>query len=109
MILVVLTVGVVVLLAAVLAICLFAIGIVLNRVAENLTECANNVVNICRHAAVIGPAVTRLNRSAGDLAGAAPLLYDGAESLLAATATPAPDPEPEATEPAGVGVGYLDR
>jgi hypothetical protein len=128
--LIVLSVVVIALFIAVLAICLFALGGLLNRIADNLDDCLNSVQQIDRNAKVIGPGVTRLNETGTKLVGAMPLLYGGAETLVAKSAPPAPSqsqhvgymdldaPEPApvpqyagaASGPvaAAVGVGYMD-
>lgn len=107
MILIVLTTAVIAVFVAATAIYLFALGVLLSRIADNLDESANNVINIARHASVIGPGVTRVNRSASELADALPLLCDDAESLAGEKAPPA-HPGPASAPSAGVGVGYLD-
>lgn len=121
MTLIILTVAVIALLVAAVAISLFALGVLLNRIADNLDQSATSVINISRHATAIGPGVTRLNRSARELADALPLLHDDTDKLIAvsgattatgasgATEAKTPDPQPVPAESAGVGVGYLDR
>jgi hypothetical protein len=103
MTLTVLSVVVIALLIAVLAIYLFVIGVLLNRTADNLDDCLQNVKTIAEQAEVIGPAVERINGTGGVVVGALPLLCDGAERIAAkpappATTTAAPPP----------GLGYLD-
>jgi hypothetical protein len=83
MTLVVLTVIIIGLLIAVLAIYLFVIGGLLKRTAENLGDCLQNVRMIAGQAQVIGPGVTRLNKIGGDLLGAMPLLIEGADGVTA--------------------------
>ncbi|HEY6422410.1 MAG TPA: hypothetical protein VIY28_04010 [Pseudonocardiaceae bacterium] len=102
MTLVVLTVFVIALLIAVLAVYLFIVGVLLKRTADNLDDCADNVHKIAGQAKVIGPGVVRINRSGGDLAGALPLLYEAAESIGAEPATPVN----AVASPRGLG--YLD-
>ena len=92
MILVVLTVVVIGLLIAVLAIYLFTIGVLLNRIADNLDDCLGNVKTIAQHAEVIIPGVEHINRTGGVVAGALPLLYGGAERIATKLAPPAPVP-----------------
>jgi hypothetical protein len=92
MILVVLTVILIALLIAILAIYLFAIGFLLNRIADNLDDCLVNVKTIVKHAEVIIPAVEHINRTGGVVAGALPLLYGGAERIAAKLAPPPPVP-----------------
>jgi hypothetical protein len=136
MTLVVVTVAVVGLLIATLAIYLFMIGAALNRTAGNLSDCAQNVRTIADQAQAIGPAVERLNATGADLLAAMPLLVDDAEGVApklvpfpAAPATSAPGgptsspaavqtggaaATPDALQVGGglldapVGVGYLD-
>jgi uncharacterized membrane protein len=90
--LIVLTVVVIGLLIAVLAIFLFIIGVLLNRIADNLDDSLENVKTIAKHAEVIVPEVEHINRTGGVVAGALPLLYGGAERIAAklAPSTPAP-------------------
>jgi hypothetical protein len=133
MTLIVLTVVVIALLIAVLAIFLFAIGALLNRTADNLDDCAQNVNKIAHQAEVIGPGVVRINETGTTVLGALPLLCDGAESVAVAKGAPYLDPSedsysapysaPYSTSsavttskaPAAVpaassrGVGYLDE
>jgi hypothetical protein len=87
--LVVLTVLVIALLIAVLAIYLFTIGVLLNKIADNLDNCLGSVKTILGHAEVIVPAIEHINRTGGVVAGALPLLYGGAERI-AAKAAPSP-------------------
>ncbi|MGH3786068.1 MAG: hypothetical protein ACRDRG_05825 [Pseudonocardiaceae bacterium] len=128
MTLIVLTVVVIGLLIAALAIYLFVLGVLLNRIAGTLEDCWENVRIITGHAQAIGPGVTRLNKVGGDLLGAMPLLIEGADGVAAklipsATARAAPSTAapaastvgtPEAVRVGGgyqdsaVGVGYLD-
>ncbi|MGH3780088.1 MAG: hypothetical protein ACRDRO_05485 [Pseudonocardiaceae bacterium] len=103
MILIVLTVVVIALLVAVLAIYLFAIGVLLNRTAHNLDDCLQNVKTIAEQAEVIGPAVERINGTGGVVVGALPLLCEGVERIAAKPAHPAATPAAPPT-----GLGYLD-
>lgn len=113
---VVLTVVVIAALIAGLAIYLFIVGSQLARVADKLEECADLVWEVQANAGVIEPGVERINRTAGTVAGALPLLYKMAEGIVVgATYEPAPaDADPEVARPAsGVrrsrlleGVGY---
>jgi len=80
--LVILSVVLIVLLIAGLAIYLYVVGTVLTRVATNLEECSERVREIDADAALIGPGVEHVNRSAGTVAGALPLLYGFAERIL---------------------------
>jgi HAMP domain-containing protein len=132
MTLIVLTVVVIALLIAVLAIFLFAIGALLNRTADNLDDCAQNVKNIAYQAEVIGPAIERINETGTTVLGALPLLCDGAESVAVAKGAPYIDPSEDSysapysapSTPSAVttseapvavpaassrGVGYLDE
>ena len=113
--LVTLSVVVIVLLIAGLALFLFILGGQLGRVADNLEACADLVWDIQANAEVIEPGVGRINRTANTVAGALPLLYSMAEGIVVgATYEPAPVGEPEVARPAsGVrrsrlleGVGY---
>jgi HAMP domain-containing protein len=129
MTLIVLTVVVIALLIAVLAIFLFAIGTLLNRTADNLDDCAQNVKKIAYQAEVIGPGVVRINETGTTVLGALPLLCDGAESVAVAKGAPYVGPSEDsysapsspssavttskasAVVPAASsrGVGYLDE
>jgi uncharacterized protein YoxC len=72
MTLIVLTVVVIALLISVLAIYLLTIGVLLNRIADNLGDCLQNVKTITGQAEVIGPAAHQRNRwSSGRCAAAA--------------------------------------
>jgi hypothetical protein len=93
MTLIILTVVVIWLLVAVLAIFLFIIGVLLNRVADNLDDCLGNVKTIAKQAEVVIPGVEHINRTGGVVAGALPLLYGGAERIATKLA-PAPEPAP---------------
>lgn len=130
MTLIFLTIVVIALTIAVLAIFLFAIGALLNRTANNLDDCAQNVKNIAYQAEVIGPAIERINETGGTVVGALPLLCDAAERIGVAKSAPYIDPSetpysapsstpaavtheaavtpeaPRSTSPRGVG--YLD-
>ncbi|HZE03473.1 MAG TPA: hypothetical protein VE155_17125 [Pseudonocardiaceae bacterium] len=126
MILIVLTIVVIALLIAVLAIFLFRIGMLLNRTAADLEDCAQSVKTVSNQASVIGPGVVRINETGTTVLGALPLLVDGAESVAVAKgapygAPPAPAPAPvrpvaaPAAAPSMVpalvpsqGVGYQD-
>lgn len=92
MILVVLTVVVIALLIAVLAIFLYVIGRLLNRTANNLDDCSQNVKNIAYHAEAIRPGVTRINETGTTVIGALPLLCEGAERIGIAKGAPYYDP-----------------
>ncbi len=92
MTLILLTVVVIGLLVAVLAIFLFIIGVLLNRIADNLDDCLGNVKTIAQQAEVIIPGVEHINRTGGIVASALPLLYGGAEHIAAKFASPVPTP-----------------
>jgi hypothetical protein len=96
--LVVLTVIVIVLLIAGLAVYLFWAGSLLNRVAANLEESFGTAAEILGHAKLIGPGVEHINQTGGVVAGALPLLYGMAEEIVA-DVTPRTE-SPEVPEPA---------
>jgi hypothetical protein len=81
--LIVLTVIVIVLLVAGLAVYLFWAGSLLNRIARNLEESFEAAATILSNARLIGPGVERINRTGGVVAGALPLLYGMAEEIVA--------------------------
>lgn len=117
--LIVLTVVVIALLIAVLAIFLFVIGVLLNRTADNLGDCVQNVKNIGHQAEAIGPAIERINEAGGAFVGALPVLCDAAERIGEAKSAPfsdrsentsagaSPTPFGAPAAPAR-GLGYLD-
>lgn len=78
-------------LIAVLSIFLFIIGMLLNRIAENLDDCLGNVKKISQHVEVI-PCIEHVNRTAAVVEGALPLLCGGAERIAAKVALPVPTP-----------------
>lgn len=80
--LVVLTVLEIAVLIAGLAVYLFWVGSLLNRIAANLEECAELVGSILTHAELIGPNVEHINQTGGVVAGALPLLYGMAEEIV---------------------------
>ena len=80
--LVVLTVLEIAVLIAGLAVYLFWVGSLLNRIAANLEECAELVRSIVAHAELIGPNVEHINQTGGVVAGALPLLYGMAEEIV---------------------------
>jgi hypothetical protein len=80
--LVVLTVLEIAVLIAGLAVYLFWVGSLLNRIAANLEECAGIVRSIVAHAELIGPSVEHINSTGGVVAGALPLLYGMAEEIV---------------------------
>ncbi len=79
---VVLSVVVIVLLVAVLAVGLYVVGTLLTRIAVNLEECAEIVRAIDADAALIVPGVEHINRTGAVVAGALPLLYGMAEGIV---------------------------
>jgi hypothetical protein len=103
MTLVFLSVVVIALLIAVLAIYLFAIGVLLNRIANNLDDSLQNVKTIAEQAEVIGPAVERINGTGDVVVGALPLLCEGAERIAAKPTPPAATPAVSLSS-----LGYLD-
>ena len=66
-----------------LAVYLFIVGTQLKKVAANLEEAADLVWKIKGNAEVIEPALKRINRTGGVVAGALPLLYGMAEGIVA--------------------------
>ncbi len=113
MTLIILTVVVIALLIAVLAAFLFAIGVLLNRIADNLDDCLGNVKAIAGQAEAILPGVGRINQTGGVVAGALPLLIEGAEGIAAKVTPPreAPlisDSGLNGASAVPAGVGYLD-
>jgi hypothetical protein len=87
--LVVLTVAVIAVLTGGLALYLFWLGTLLNRIADNLEDSADLVRNIDDNVKVIGPGVAHINEVGGVVAGALPLLYGMAEEVVqSTTATP---------------------
>jgi hypothetical protein len=95
---VVLSVVVIALLIAGLAVYLFIVGSQLKTIATNLEECAQLVWAVKRNAEVIEPGVEHINRTGGVIAGALPLLYGMAEGIVAGVA-PRPE-QPVARPPA---------
>jgi hypothetical protein len=65
-----------------LALYLFWIGTLLNRIAVNLEDSADLVHQIDDHAKAIRPGVAHINRIGGVVAGALPLLYGMAEQIV---------------------------
>jgi len=100
--LVVLTVVVIAVLTGGLAVYLFWLGTLLNRIADNLEESADLVRNIDENAKVIGPGVAHINEVGGVVAGALPLLYGMAEQIVESTAgEPATSSAADAASTAG--------
>jgi Enoyl-(Acyl carrier protein) reductase len=92
--LVLLTVVVIAIFTGGLALYLFWVGTLLNRIAANLEDSADLVHEIDDHAKVIGPGVAHINRIGGVVAGALPLLYGMAEQIVRGVASP-PTPDQE--------------
>jgi len=80
--LVVPTVAVIGVFTGALALYLFWVGTLLNRIAENVEDSADLVGKIDDHAKVIRPGVAHINRVGGVVAGALPLLYGMAEQIV---------------------------
>ncbi len=100
--LVVLTVLEIVLLIAGLAVYLYWVGTLLNRIAANLEKCNELVRTIVQHAELIGPNVEHINQTGGVVAGALPLLYGMGEEIVVGATWTAQDtpPVPEPARPA---------
>jgi hypothetical protein len=99
-VLVVLTVIVIVLLIAGLAVYLYWAGTLLTRIATKLEGAAEIVGGIKSDAELIMPGVDHINRTGGIVAGALPLLYDMAEGIVTGVTPREPLPEvPEVTRP----------
>ena len=114
-VLVVLTVIVIVLLIAGLAVYLYWAGTLLDRIGAKLEGAAGIVDGIVDDAKLIMPGVDHINRTGGVVAGALPLLYGMAEQIV--TSVTPRDPQPAERPPAlpasgtrrsrlGEGVGY---
>jgi len=106
--LVVLTVVAIGMLTGGLALYLFWIGTLLNRIAANLEESADLVRNVDDHAKVIRPGVAHINRVGGVVAGALPLLYGMAEQIVRGVAPAQPAPA-DAAEPGRPSVTRRSR
>lgn len=91
--LVILTVIVIAVFTGGLALYLFWVGTLLNRIASNLEDSADFVRAIDDDAKVIGPGVAHINRIGGVVAGALPLLYGMAEQIVSGVAGPSASPE----------------
>jgi hypothetical protein len=104
--LVVLTVVAIAVLTGGLALYLFWIGTLLNRIAANLEDSADLVREIDGNAKVIGPGVAHINRIGGVVAGALPLLYGMAEQIVRGVA---PSTGPDVTEPGRPPVTHRSR
>lgn len=100
-VLVVLTVVVIVLLIAGLAVYLYWAGTLLDRIGAKLEGAADLVRGIVADAERIGPGVEHINETGAVVAGALPLLYTMAEGIVAGVTVPPPRPEvPEPARPA---------
>src|SRR5436305_11911484 len=95
-------------LIAVLAVYLSVIGVLLNRIADNLDDCLGNVKIIMAQAEVILPGVERLNQTGGVVAGALPLLVETAEGATTTRVPPQEVPQESVPRAVSAGVGYLD-
>lgn len=111
-----LSVIVIALLIAALAVYLFVVGSQLSRVAANLEDCADIVRTIVGNAEPIIPEVQHINRTGGVVAGALPLLYGMAEGIVSGVTPPPERPveRPPARPASGrrrsrlhEGVGYI--
>jgi hypothetical protein len=113
--LVVLTVIVIAVLTGGLALYLFWLGTLLNRIAGNLEDAADLVRKIDDNAKDIRPGVAHINEVGGVVAGALPLLYGMAEQVVRSTAEDqATSSAPDAAGTAGTrrsrhhdGVGFM--
>jgi hypothetical protein len=114
-VLVVLTVIVIVLLIAGLAVYLYWAGTLLDRIGAKLEAGVGIVDGIVDDAKLIMPGVDHINRTGGVVAGALPLLYGMAEEIVTDVTPRAPLPEvpPPALPASGTrrsrllsGVGY---
>src|ERR1700753_682061 len=100
-VLVVLTVVVIALLIAGLAVYLYWAGTLLDRIGAKLEAGAEIVDGIVTDAKLIMPGVEHINRTGGVVAGALPLLYGMAEGIVKGGDPRAPLPEvPEVARPA---------
>jgi hypothetical protein len=99
--LVVLTVVVIVLLIAGLAVYLYWAGTLLDRIGAKLEAGAGLVQGIVADAKLIQPGVDHINRTGGVVAGALPLLYGMAEGIVQGVTPREPLPEvPAVARPA---------
>jgi hypothetical protein len=108
MTLIIFTVVVIASLIAVLAVYLSVIGVLLNRIADNLDDCLPNVKIIIRQAEVIGPGVGRINQTGGVVATALPLLVDAAQGATTKLVPPQEVFRDSVLRAVSAGVGYLD-
>ena len=82
----VLTVVAIAVLTGGLALYLFWLGTLLDRIAANLEDSADLARNIDDNAKVIRPGVAHINKVGRVVAGALPLLYGKAEQIVQSTA-----------------------
>ncbi len=102
--LVVLSVFLIALLIAGLALYLYIVGGQLTRIAGLLEDCAQIVWKVKADAEVIEPGVERINNTGGVIAGALPLLYGMAEGIVVG-ATYQAEPEAHVRAPARPAMG----
>jgi hypothetical protein len=91
---------------AVLAVYLSVIGVLLDRIVDNLDDCLGNVKTIIRRAEVILPGVGRINQTGGVVAGALPLLVEAAEGVTVKLVPPREIPQDSIPRAVSAGVGY---
>ena len=103
-VLVVLTVIVIVLLIAGLAVYLYWAGTLLDRIGAKLEGAAEIVGGIEADAELIMPGVDHINRTGGVVAGALPLLYGMAEGIV--TGVTPREPLPEVPAPGAARLGH---
>ena len=108
MTLIIVTVVVIASLIAVLAVFLFAIGVLLNRIADNLDDCLGNVKTIAGQADVVIPGVERINQTSQVVAAALPLLIEGAEGVTVKLTPHQQTPRNGSPMAVSTSVGYLD-
>jgi uncharacterized protein YoxC len=124
MTLIVMTIIVIGLMIAALAIYLFMIGELLNRTAGNLGDCLQSLRTVAGQTNAIRPGVQRINKTGGELLGALPLLLEDVDSVsaklapsantseaapaAAAVSSTAASTTPTIT-PTATSVGYLDK
>ncbi|HZS22762.1 MAG TPA: hypothetical protein VFA63_17475 [Pseudonocardiaceae bacterium] len=111
MTLVAVTVVITGLLIAALAIYLFMVGVVRNRIAGNLGDGLHNAWTVAEQVQVVGPGINRrLNKTGGDLLGATLHLIEAAEAIAAKLAPCSADPAaPVPASPAPRGSAARQR
>lgn len=92
MTLVIVTIVTVAALVGVLFFFLLAIGVLLNRIADNLDDCLGNVKTIAQQAEPVLSGIEHINRTGGVVSGALPLLYGHGDKIAAKLAAPTPAP-----------------